>query len=275
MSEFRPIKEELKLHMPIILEIIGSQPFSWPDKQLSAHLQSRENAFANNNRDLIIEVNFYDILAYSRAGNMRAKGMFEYLSQILERLCKTLNEHKTKLRPIIDKLLTNLDYKYLNFVGELSVLETLLSSGNYTLIKIEEPLGKGNISIDFSLNDIREAKNCLIEIVNFHVKSNHDDIGKWLNSKVNKKIEKTTKGDNDFLKFKLQPVIWGEHSELERVEKYFDDGNDVMHPNALIPYVLWIKHIQAGNIHFFCLNFKHITDLYKVEDCTFQKSYLL
>jgi ribosome-associated translation inhibitor RaiA len=136
-------------------------------------------------------------------------------------------------------------------------------------------LGIGKISIDFFLNDTHEDTTCLIEVVNLHVKSKHNDIGEWLNDKVNKKIEDTTKGDNDFLKFKLQPVIWGEYAELARVEKYFDDGNNVTHQNALMPYALWIKHINAANIHFFCLNFEHISNISKGTYCTFQKSYLL
>ncbi len=164
--------------------------------------------------------------------------MFDFFSKTFSQLKERLAETELKhLHKIVKLVLTNFDYKYLNFIGELATLNAYKSTDEYNLLNIEERIyDHNNVQADLFLRRKLDNKEFLVEIVNIHIENRQLNkkvqIEKFVNGKINEKVEKTF-FDNPKQELFLQPVIWIESFEqIKILAKIFRKRN---RKNIFIP----------------------------------------
>jgi hypothetical protein len=125
-----------------------------------------------------------------------------------------------------------MDHNYLNFLGELSVINLYKKNLGYRLVKTETPVNlsvKNGVKIDLHFYDPATQKNQFIEIVNIHLsKENTKDvesIHRLLAVKINEKIEATLIKGNPHIF--LIPVLWGQFTEQKAVWNYIKNETPI------------------------------------------------
>jgi hypothetical protein len=143
--------------------------------------------------------------------------MLIFFQNLLQELSAHLDlEGKKKIKRTLYNLLIEMDLNYLNYIGELAVLNIFLWKGSYRLHAIESPLGNGN-GADFSLEPAGGGENVLIEVVSIRPRTYPETAAKlkmFIEGKLLEKVKKKTKGNMTYLTFRLVPVIWGTAKEL-------------------------------------------------------------
>jgi hypothetical protein len=222
------IEPKLREYFPILFELLEGIKLDWKrinTKFSETHLK-RLTDYIRGNRELV-ESNFFDVLTEDRKGNKKGTKMLLYFRILLEELSDNLShDDKKKIKKTLYNLLIESDLNYLNYIGELSVLNLFLHKGIYKLHEIESPLGNGN-GADFSLAPVDGGQFILIEVVNIRPQTFPETdalLKKFIEGKLQEKIDKKTKNDNAFLKFRLVPVIWASAKELEWTAKLLKSG---------------------------------------------------
>jgi len=143
-----------------------------------------------------------------------------------------------------------MDLTYLNFIGELSVLQRLKRTLPIKLIGTEVPLDNtqsDGIKIDFLILNIETGKKDFVEIVNIHLseKNTSDDeaINNLLHQKIGEKLSK--KGFNRVGNFHLVPVLWGQWDEIKPVTEYYSNHKPQF-PNTTTPVCFMTFTYQDG-----------------------------
>lgn len=145
-------------------------------------------------------------------------------------------EKKALLSDTFRSLLTNWDLKFLNFIGELSVLNNLLKSG-YQLNTLEEEMPNGK-HMDFTIIN-QNGNKVLVEVRNIHLHEGEDKTDKQLVSKIKRKLTRkvNAKSKNGLagIVFHTVPVIWAPHKVLLRLKALYDQNLNMLHLNVLEP----------------------------------------
>lgn len=93
----------------------------------------------DDNVSISVELTLYDLVIEAAKQNGMAKAMLKFLNQSFEELCDNLqSQEKLLLRSNVRQLLMSADLKFLDFVGEIAVLNQSIKSGNYRLHAIEK-----------------------------------------------------------------------------------------------------------------------------------------
>ncbi len=187
-----------------------------------------------------IPASFYNIISSAIAKEEQAIRLLDYIQKLFEELTDILDkEEKLLIRANIYGFLTNMDLKYLNFLGELAVLHRLKKTSPLKLIGTEvpvDPMNKNGSKIDFLILNSQTKKEELVEVINIHLTerniSSDDKIEILLSQKIIEKLSK--KGLNRHRKFFLVPVLWGQWDEIKVVKEYYSIHKPEF-PNTIIP----------------------------------------
>lgn len=226
------IRNRLKDYFPIVFELLAEASLDWKsiEKTFTRKFELHEAKFNITGEPIIIEASLYHIISASKRGNPQAKRLLEFITKLLESLILRLTDKEKKLvKKNIFDLLSNLDKNYLNFVGELCVLNHLKRQENLTLIATEipiDPKNKDGVKIDFQFYNESSKSEILIEIVNLHISDDQttsDDkidglFQNKINHKLNKKDVRRTEG------FMLVPVIWCSIKSIKRIILYYENN---------------------------------------------------
>lgn len=192
------------------------------------------------NETFRIEASIFNIITGSIKGEADAQRMFGFIRNLfIELINSTTKDEREEIVPALYGMLTNVDMKYQNFLGELAVLNLLKSQMPLTLIQTERPLllndPKGT-KIDFNFVDRESKKEWLVEVVNFRVFekdiASDKDTKKLLRYKIKRKLLRT--GITKSKAFMLVPVAWGTWDKIKKLADYYE-GNNPQFENTTIP----------------------------------------
>ena len=180
------------------------------------------------NSSFQIEASFYSIITAAIKKEKPAIMLLDYIQKLFEELTDKLDsEEKKEIKNTIFGFLTNIDTKYLNFLGELSVLNQFKTRTPFKLVKTEEKLtdsGDNNSTVDFKFFNPTTNGFEFLEIVNIHLNdkntSSDEKINILLTQKISEKLLK--KGIKENPKFFLVPVVWGNWKEIKCIEQYYE-----------------------------------------------------
>ncbi len=233
------LKAKLEQHLPVLISFIGNMPFAWFDvnRLFIEKYAVRYAKYLAANNYVKVEINFYDVISQTLLGNKNYLPLYTYFTKLLEDLDVRLSrEKKALLADTFRSLLTNWDLKFLNFIGELSVLNNLLKSG-YKLEMVEEEMPNGK-HMDFTLQNERGNK-IFVEVCNvqLHDMENKTDqqLVKNVKRKLTKKINAKAKNGLPGIVFHIVPVLWAPHKVLLRVKELYDQNLNMVHLHILEP----------------------------------------
>jgi hypothetical protein len=220
------IKKVLYYRVPSLMELTEKQNLDW--NRINQLFAAWMFKYANipENDTVTEEAHIYLIAIESVNGNKQALGLFTFFDRLFQELVKVLSDNEKKLiGNNIFNLLTNFDSKYLNFVGEIAVLNNLIKSNQYNLIDVETKVLNGK-SIDFKLSNKRNNENVFVEVLNIHINSNkvesdENKIKKFLETRINRKYTEKTSNLLPSFKLNIVPVIWGSAKVLEIYSSFF------------------------------------------------------
>jgi hypothetical protein len=231
------VRENIRLYLPAIINIVGEEDFDWEqiDELFSAELVKRGAEFNVDGEPLLIQATIYDIIIEVKKGNLQAMRLLSFFQRLLEELSINLTIGERKLiRKNIRDFLLRFNLKYLDYVGELAVINNLVKSKLYRLENVEEKLPSKK-SIDFKIKRVEDGKVHLVEVVNIHLVSGKIEcderkIRKFLDYRLSKKIA----SKNSAADFFLVPVLWGCWQDIKVYSEYFKK-NEMHLLNVLEP----------------------------------------
>ena len=144
--------------------------------------------------------------------------------------------------------MTEVDKNYLNFIGELTVLNEILKAKKYELKNVEEKIKSNrNASADFLFLDKATSLELLIEVVNIHLESwelkDEELVFNHITSKVTEKIKNKFTGAAR--PFCLQPVIWTKNIDDIHFLKKLYCKKVTLTENVNSPYVYYSLRFEA------------------------------
>ncbi|HRN41038.1 MAG TPA: hypothetical protein PK649_03070 [Vicingus sp.] len=259
-------KKVLEDYMPNLIKLLGNQNISWNDinKGLQNHLANiREEIDVSNDSKVHKHTTFYSFITGHISGKQETVAEFNCFNQLFSTLYERLSKDELKhLHKMIKPVLTNFDYNFRNFIGELATLNAYKSTGKYTLLNIEEKVySQNNVSADLYLKRNEDNKDFLVEIVNIHLEqqeiSNFDKLKCYLKSKIDKKIKET------FFKspkcdIYIQPVVWVKDIEQIKLVSEFYKRNILNIENVFIPMTYLTYSIDNNSFEH---RFEYVTTI--------------
>lgn len=253
------IRGRLKEYFPIFFELLGDNNLDWKtiEKRFIVKLDEHKKKYDLTGEPIRIEASLYHVITASREGKDGAAQLIDFITNIFQNLVLRLDaQEKRLIKKNLFDLLTNIDKKYLNFLGELGVLNYVKQNPKLTLIKTEYPLdpkNKNGIKIDFVFFDPKSNLDILLEVVNIHISEHQvetdEKIEILLDQKINSKLRR--KGIMTIPNFYLIPVIWGLVDDIRRVIKYYEIFKPKFR-NTTIPLCLVTFKDQNGDrVHKF------------------------
>lgn len=251
------VEPKLREHFPILFELLQGERFDWKKintKFSETHLTRLTNFIHGNNE--LIEANFFDVLTEHWKGNKKGTRMLNFFRSLLADINRNLDvTAKKKIKKTLYNILIEFDLNYLNYIGELAVLNLFIRNKEYKLNRIESPLGNKK-NADFLFDRTDGNGSVLVEVVNVRPKvfpKNHSGIKNLFEEKFTEKNLLKTGGELRFLKYFLVPVVWGTSEELRRTADFLKVGTKINMPNVteLCAYCTFSDGQENGSIHKF------------------------
>ncbi len=227
------IRDNLRNYMPAIHLLLNGEEeeVKWDYialKYRETQLSRKRQVDALSPEDKIFfEACFLDIVARLVTGDRTFVNLVRFINTIFLDLIAKTDERERKLLPkTIYNMLVSMDARYLNYVGELAVLNNLKSSG-FVLQQTEEPLVPEDgetTTIDFTVKN--DKFTLLVEVYNIQglddiVDLTADKLKKILIRKLKKKRYNKQKGSDKL--FYIVPVIWAQYSVLKMVHNCYEE----------------------------------------------------
>lgn len=173
----------------------------------------------------------YDLIARAEANNVIAMSFLTMIDNIFKDISNIVPVlHHPKIRRITMNMLSDFDEirsGYLNPLGELQALLSILKNSNCKLKEIEYLLPNGK-SADYYFETPIEGE-LLVEVTNIHFKDglikNESDLITFLSGRVTKKLAEKITGVNLTelgKKFILLPVVWCDFEDIHKYQSAFD-----------------------------------------------------
>ncbi len=256
------VKESIRLYLPAITDIVGDIDFGWEriDKLFSDELIKR-TAKAKGGTIMIVAT-IYDLIVEVKKQNLEAIRFLSFFQRLLEELSINLTSKEKKIiKKNVRDFLTRFDLKYLDYVGELAVINNLIKSKIYRLENVETKLASGK-SIDFKIKKNENGQSYFVEVTNIHLDSNkveNDDekIETFLNHRLAKKIE-SKRSDTNFF---LVPVLWGGWQDIKIYSDYFKRNK--MHLTNVLEPVAYATFTDPKNETFYFHRFGNVSNLFE------------
>ncbi|HEY4206383.1 MAG TPA: hypothetical protein VGM31_06220 [Puia sp.] len=226
------IENKLKTYFPVFFELLDNNPFDWFEVGKCFGKKADEYAARQERVNTSFPIQSSLFIVIKRAVIDKEPGairLFEYMRNLFEQLAdRTTPEEKKLITTALFGVMTNVDMKYLNFLGELSVLTLLKMRLPITLLETERPLvpdEPDGTKIDFHFLNRESNNEYLVEIVNLHLTekntSTDEFIERLLDQKIRGKLLDTGIGKSKA--FLLFPVLWGYWNEIKAVADYYRD----------------------------------------------------
>ncbi len=229
------VRNILETKMPYLIKLLNGKNISWTkiNKNFKKHYQFKKDNYSNGE---LIDVNIFSLINQFILNNENSFGLFYFCNFTFKQLFYRLTKNELEFtHKMIKCILTNLDYKYLNFVGEIATLNYYMSSGNFELLNIEEKIYQHkDVHADLFLKRKKNGLKFLVEIVNIHLENKNfttiDEMELFISGKLREKHKKTF-FENPSYNLTIQPVIWTKNIEqikllekgFKKDEKYFKD----------------------------------------------------
>lgn len=233
------LKGRLKEYIPSMFEVLKDEQISWVgiSKTFEKNYRKRLAKMLPGQETMEVEASFYDLISARLKGNTQAIRQMDFFDKLFQEIGMRLTlKQKQWLKTTIFNILISTDFKYLDYFGELAILNQAIKSGNYTFNQTEFGLGNGK-SADFYFHDIKSNRPVLIEVVNAvltrELAGDEDGIKRFLSKRLTDKIEDKRKSDPNTLPFQLIPVIWGPAKDLQILSDFYKRGNSVDVPNTI------------------------------------------
>ena len=187
------VKEAMQKHIPNIFLLKKSEP-RWKDIEVLIDSVYQERKAKKEMGEEIIIVNqlhynFFDVLHLAETGDLLSLSMLEYFNIVFGELIKKISqEYRHRLGKTIDKILQTPMPNYIDHIGELLVLDAILSTGMFKLIGVEERIGDRKFA-DFCFEEIKTGEKYYVEVYNRHITEGNSDVAK-LRDKLLEKKEK-------------------------------------------------------------------------------------
>lgn len=215
------IKKGIEFYIPSLLTLIEGD-IRWAS--LTKILENRHQDYTerfNNGEVISLRISLYSLVASAQRGNSEHIQLLSFIDNVFKSLSNLLSsDEKLLIKNNIANLL-EYDEAFLNYLGELCVLNCLLASGICRLEATEYKLNQGSKSIDFKLLNKETKESLLVEVVNIELKDdkmvNHSSIQKFLEGKYKSKLTDTDK--SGILDYTLAPVLWGGRDNLSNILK--------------------------------------------------------
>ena len=209
------------------------------------------------------ETTMFDLFWQAKENETGAIAFLKFIEDICASLINKLAPELLKqLRSTCFNVVINFDNqqsRYLCFIGELALLDKILSSDKNKLIKIEYELPNGK-SFDFAIRN--NSKISLIEVTNIFLETElfkcEEDFHSFANHRfVNKLADKLNNiPEEEKYSFGLLPLFWGKIPELRKYYKYINNykaPKDIVLPMMTIfPY----ENTETGEIIYNLLTIK-------------------
>lgn len=233
------------MYLPSLFKVTEGD-FKWKDLNKSFERNFEKYKIENEKgKKLQIRRNLYSTISGSLNRNKNDIAFLFYLDNLFNKISERLDFNEKK--QIKKNLRDLLSFKgFLEYLGELSVLNSLLETNAYKLLETESENGKKGKGyekrkgIDFKLYKIETKENVFVEVINIELKdkyvSSNEAINKLLSEKLIDKIRDKNKSGLDYL---LIPVLWYEKIDsLKRIVEFYEEGNfkieHVEIPRALV-----------------------------------------
>jgi hypothetical protein len=258
------VKANLEAYLPALAELADGRDFPWAKIDKLFRKKLDERTVASKGQSMEVEASLYDLIISVKKQETRALGLLHFIERLAEELLNRLTlVEKQLISGNLKQLLLSFDSKYLNFLGELAVLNNLLKFAAYRLTAVERPLGNRK-SIDFMLWNEDAGRHVLVEVMSIHlnetrVVADAEAIRKFLTHKLAEKVTSKLTGLIDAPEFQLVPVIWGSYQAIQAYSEFFK-AHTLELPNVLEPVSLITYHDGAG--YFKCL-FGSLSTLFK------------
>jgi hypothetical protein len=261
------LKENITFYLPAITDIVDDTDFDWKriDKLFSDELTKRTAKANANGGTCPIDATIYDIIIEVKNGNLQALRYLIFFQRLFEELSINLTTKEQKLiKKNIRDFLTRLNTKYLDYIGELAVINNLIKSKIYRLEKVEFKLASQK-KIDFEIKRIEDGKLFLVEVYSIHLDSNkieNDDlkIRKFLDYRLANKVE-SKKSDTDFF---LVPVLWGGWRDIKVYSDYFKRNK--MHLINVLEPVSYVIFTDPNDKNFYLHRFGNVSNIFDSVD---------
>jgi len=236
------IQGKLRRTLPEFFELLDGNELNWDEihKCFASRGNQYHKKFEETGETFRIEASLYNIITASINGEHDALRMYDFMKALFLNLtAKTTSDEKKYLTDALYGLLTNVDAKYRNHLGELAVLNKLKNEWPVTLLQTERPLilsePKGP-KIDFHLLNRDTKKEWLVEVVNFTVTEENtvsdNKLRTFLKRKIKQKLSDT--GIAKSKEFQLSPVVWGNWDKIKILADYYEHYQPKFE-NTLIP----------------------------------------
>lgn len=233
------LRQQLLKDIPPLFDLLEDFDFDWKEVSRLFHQNhlERKDTYLKLGGHLTVEVNFYDVIVKAQEDKEEtAINFLHFFSELFSTIASRLDiDQKKKLRSTLYNFLTNFDHKYLNFTGELLVLNHLLHTGDYAFVSTRFPLLNGN-DADFQMIHLPTGKQTIIEVLNIHFgKPVSDDdklVEKFLTGRISQKLEKKNKGGEAVVPYVLVPVLWTSGEDLKKLSGFYK-RNKIALPNVL------------------------------------------
>lgn len=246
------IEQSLKVYFPNLYRLItqSNKEIGW------SSINSSLIKYVENNNELDSKPsNIFSLIIEKKFGIGEGNAMLDFYEELFLSLDKVLNDKEKKLiyKNLIN-ILTQKNNDYLNFIGELSVLNNIKRSDRYVLMNCEEPiLDKKGKSTDFKLFDKYNNIEILLEIMNLHFELNEFESEEKFKYHIKSKLEKKIRSKiiTEEKNIYIQPVFWTKSLEqLKTLEKIYSNRELVLE-YTLIPLTYCSWKIDNKYIHRF------------------------
>jgi hypothetical protein len=205
------LKAGLEFYIPSIFKLISGD-IRW--KSLIKIFEDRFHKYDEKQKlgeRVELRSTLYSISVSAANGVETNIQFLSFIDKTFKSLAQILTDKEKKL--IKTNIANLLEYEngFLNYLGELCVLNSIMVSGQYSLEATEYRVKTNGKGIDFQFKNKKTDELFLVEVVNIELNSDklfsHDIIDKFLSGKLQEKLKDTDKsGVTDY---KLIPVFWG------------------------------------------------------------------
>ncbi|MCD9019151.1 hypothetical protein [Parachryseolinea silvisoli] len=237
------LEGRLRVYFPALFNLLNEKKLDWRSitRTFERKMADHTKRYKAKGVPVLVEVSFYGyVVAYSK-GIKEAESFLQFINDLFESLNGRLTDkEKLLIRDNINGIFSNMDLKFLNFVGELAVLNYIKANTNCELDATEcllDPLNSKGSRIDFRLVVPSTMQEQLMEVVNIMMHK----ASTWSESQVKNRIyQKITeklrlKGLSKERNFMLVPVIWGSYEDIKAVMSHYKAEQPVFQ-NTSIPF---------------------------------------
>jgi hypothetical protein len=235
------VRENVATVLPDLHHFIGDKPFCWDtiDRLFNKELENR-NKRCLNDQTIRVEMTLFDLIVEHWKGNGNATHVLHHLNNTFRNLeLIVTDDEKTMIFTIIRRLMSTLNLKFYNFLGEIAILNCFLDTKKYHLKKIECRLTNGKF-VDFQFQSRNTGVNHLVEVLNIDLKpekvqDNPDLINKFLQKRIDDKLTDKVLSLETPPNIVIAPILWGEAAYLKIYSNYFKIYRAIL-PGSIEPF---------------------------------------